>query len=403
MLAKAIQSIYLEYLPRYESEVEKFKPIQLKGLIKRAEKRAKRNYNKLPEPKTSSLNFYTMIWVRQEVVKDLATKTIQKISLDNPPPLFKAHADYLSLMPYDLHRKLRKKFYNTPQGKREEVWQDFNLPLEKIEKKFTEMTISRNNFASQKGYSSYIDMFLDKYKIPRTDFEKFMSNADRLIEYYNKQLPRIDNLPSWFYSEFNNPCWICRLPTTPFHNLEETLDQIVKKYKVLHHFKHKLEVKMGDNSKIFYKKETDSFEITINRNNNTRHQSMDLIHEVSHAVNYLRDFKKEVGLFKKGLYRREKEALKTELEILKSVFPLFYKAHFGEALRIFYRALFEIELYKNPKQDLGKLYAKTFNRCFKEGSQKKNPLYLLDEWITMNPFFSLPHTIAYAKTFLKYV
>ena len=86
---------------------------------------------------------------------------------------------------------------------------------------------------------------------------------------------------------------------------------------------------------------------------------------------------------------------------MKKLSPEIYKARFADALRLFHSVLFQIELYKNPKQDLSKLYAKIFNRCFKEGKQKTNPLYTLDNTIVLGPLPNFPRAIAEANVLLK--
>lgn len=400
MWSKVLESIYLEYLPRYKSGAKPFQSHKLRDLIEKTVKDAKRNYKKLSAPKTCFVDVYTAIWVRQEVAKDLAVRTAKEISLDNPPLAFKAQADYFSLMPYELHAILKKKLYDSNPEKREEIWQSFNLPIGKIEKRFIQMTVSRNEFARKKGYTSYINMFLDKYKIPQSDYKRFVKKANKVIKYCNEQLPETDNLPTWFYSKFNIPCFICKMISFPFKTLDEVLDYVAKKYEALGQFKHKIKIKLGEDSRMFYKKETDGFEITIDKSSNIRHQSTDLIHELGHVISYIQNFKRKVNPLGKGAYSREKEALGIELAILKKTSPELFQAYFTEALLTFRRVLFEIELYTNPKQNLGKPYADTFNRCFKKADQKENPLYILDDRIVLHPLSSLPHAVTYVAHIL---
>ncbi|MBI2268298.1 MAG: hypothetical protein HYU80_02480 [Candidatus Blackburnbacteria bacterium] len=396
MSPKILQSIYLKYLPRYTSEVKSFQPDRLRSLIKKAAKDARENYKKLSQPKACSIGLYTEIWVGQEVRKDLAVKTLKKISVDNPPPEFKAQINYFAIMPHERHGELRKKLYDSPINKRGDIWDSFKLPLDEIEKRFIQMTISRNEFAKRKGYRSYIDILLDSHKIPQSDYKKLIEKSDKLIGYCNSQLPKIGKLPTWFYSKFNIPCFMCQLPVFPFKTLDETFSYCAKKHNVLDKFKYKIKVKLDDDSRMLYRKETDSFEIAINKNNNIRHQSIELIHELAHVINYLRDFKKEIDPLVGGARLHEKEALAVELSILKELSPELFYTHFTDALLTIRRTLFEIELYTNPKQNLSKLYAETLNRCFKKANQKENPTYLLDERIVLRPLSTLPHAVAYA-------
>ena len=155
---------------------------------------------------------------------------------------------------------------------------------------------------------------------------------------------------------------------------------------------------MGNRSTVSYKKETDSFEITIDRYSNTRHQIIDLIHELSHVIYYLESLSNSDDPFSKGTYIREKEAAKVESTILKKLSLSLYKALFVQNLLLLHRVLFEIEIYRKPSRDLGKVYAQIFNHCFKSADQKRNLLYLMDERIIFSPLSSLPHAVAEVNT-----
>jgi hypothetical protein len=122
------------------------------------------------------------------------------------------------------------------------------------------------------------------------------------------------------------------------------------------------------------------------------------------VISFLRNFKKGVDPLTRGKYLLEKDALKIELALNQVLQKRSFQlpgAYFGNALLNFRRVLFEIGLFENPKQNLSKLYAETFNRCFKGAKQKSNPLYLLDKRIAMKPLSSLPYTIASSELFLK--
>jgi len=286
--------------------------------------------------------------------------------------------------------------------KRENVWKNINLNTNKIEKSFKDMVKERNKFARDKGFLSRIDMALDWFKIPENDYKNFTNNIDKIIHLCNLQLPKFDKLPPSFYSEFNIPCFICQIFKFPLKTTDEAFNYIVKGNKVLNKFKYKINIKSGSESKTIYKKELDDFEITINKSVNPRHQITDLIHELSHMVSYLESFKKGIDMSDKGVYLREKQALKIEIEILRSLSTDLYKAVlFGETLALIFRTLFEIEIYKNPNQNLEKLYAKIFNKCYKTANQKTNPMFFLDERIIFSPFSSLPYAVVNVNMLLS--
>ncbi len=289
--------------------------------------------------------------------------------------------------------------------KRANVWQDLSLGLniKEFEKRFIEMTKERNKFVRNKKYSSRLNMDLDRYKIPKKDYDKFTINIDKIIDTCNRELKSTNRLANWFYSEFNIPCYICQLSEFPFNTIKETFNKTVSTNKMLNKFKKKIIIKLEEKqSQMLYKNKSDSFEIIINKKNNIRHQAIDLIHELSHVLVYLNNFKKDINPIDIGTYLREKEAIKIERKILKSISLDLYKALFyNEILLLLHGTIFEIELHKNPEQNLGFLYASIFNKCYKNAKQKVNYLYILDKNIIFKPFSSLPHTIAHVNLLLN--
>jgi len=396
-----LKNICLEYLPRYKAERIDISLEKLVSLALISSKKAENTYAELKEPRACSKNIYTINWVKEKLQRDLAIRTLKPISLDNPPPLFRKAAKYFLEFPMELHLPVATKLFDAKPEDRIKVWGKLNLPYANIENMFIGMTAERTLFAKNKGFSRYVDMHLDKCKIPPKDYQRFIENTEIILDYCNKHLPKVNNLPEWFYSEFNTPCYLCRLSTFPFKTLDEVMSYVGGKYMVLAKFKSKIRIKIGESSSMQYKLKTDCFEITIGKKGNTRHRIFDLIHELSHVVDYLENFQREVNLIDKGRYLREKETLKIEIEILKSLDERLYQSTFCDALVLFRRLLFEIELYRNPKQDLAKLYADTFNRCFRGAKQKRNHIYFLDERISLNPLQTLPHAIAHSEFILE--
>jgi len=403
MLSQNLKLIYQEFFPLYRSRLKSFNTNNLKKLIKliivKSAKEAFLHYKKLNFPKTCSLDTYTYIWVRQVLERDLASRTVRKISLQNPPPAFKFSAEYFSFFPSKKHEEIRNKFFAVSPEKRREIWESFKLPFEEIEKRFIRMVLERNDFARSNSFSSYLEMMLSKYKIPFSSYNRFIQNKEKIIKFCNQQLSDVKNTPLWFYSEFNRPCFLCLLEFFPFKTFEEIINYYAKKYPMVNKFKEKIKIFLERDSKLIYERETDSFQIILDKSLNTRHQMMDLIHELSHLVYKLKVFRKGVESLKNnGRYLQEKEALKIEFSTLKdfSSSPLF-KALLGEVLLTYHTVLFEIELYKNPQQNLSRLYAEIFNRCFKKGKQENNPFFILDKHIVFSPFFLLPYAVAYSE------
>src|SRR5258706_8227657 len=84
-------------------------------------------------------------------------------------------------------------------------------------------------------------------------------------------------------------------------------------------------------------------------------------------------------------FEAEKEELVTELELRKKISPEIYNSFFCEALVLFWKIMFLIEMYSEPKDNASILSAQIFNRCFKDAHQKRNRLYVLDEKNVMQP------------------
>lgn len=303
---------------------------------------------------------------------------------------------YYTVFPDEIRDQLKEKLYKSPVVERERVWNSFGLLFKEIEEAFIQFSTQRNEMAKTKGKPSFIEFCLDLYKIPTEDYLEFEKNIDRVIDYCNKELPEINKTED-FYAEFGNHCYICAIQDFPFNDLEEVKEYVFNKCSNLEKEKDKINIVFDNYSQAEYKKENDSFEIKIDQNLNLRHKSTDLIHEMSHLINYLDLLNQGKDLKEVGVYLKEKETTQIELDLVSKISPSLYKALFGEFLSVFQRVLFEIELYKNPDQDLSKLYAQTFNRCFKGANQEVNRSYILEDRIVKQPLSSLSHAVALAK------
>ena len=390
-----INLTYNKYLKHYKAEKVVIQPEVLRGGIFRGLEDARRNYTRLTGPKTCSSKLYTEVWLDRAVSYDIASRKVSGGSLEKHSLPLRKTANFYILFPKEKLIALRSTLFKEPRDKRKELWNNFNLPLVKIDTKFKEMVRERNNFASHRGFSSRIDMALKFFNIPKKDFNNFNKNVDEVIDYCNLSLAEFKNLPGWFYNEFNIPCFMCRMSRFPLDSLDRAFNFVVGEHKILERFRNKIVIKLGDESKMAYKSREDCFEITINRGINIRHRVTDLIHELSHVIYYLECFRKKVNPLAVGAYLREKEATKLEITILKKLSERIFRALIlNDTLSLIRRVLFENELYGNTNQDLAKLYASIFNKCFKDAKQETNVLYLLDENIIFSPYSTLPHAVA---------
>lgn len=274
--------------------------------------------------------------------------------------------------------KLQNLIWKSPISERENIWNKNNIPYKNIEKAFIGLVIQRNIHARADGFNSHIDFMLDRLGIPKTNLDSMLKNVDSTIKLCNKLLEKQKPKDNLFYSEFGNHCYLCEMENFPFDNLKDAA--IATKQDL-----NKIKVLRDNMSFITYNNSIGK--IHLDKRQNLRHSSIDLIHEIFHLQT-----REPEGITNK--YISEKKVLVRELEFYKTNYPAIYTAFFGELLKVFHRVLFEIELYKNPNQDLAKLYARIFNKCYEGKYQKQNRSYLLDTLIIRYPFQNLPHMLA---------
>lgn len=405
------EKIYQEYLPRYRSKISQFHPNKLKQLIQKATEEAKLNFDKLTNPKTLSLQTYVSGWVREMVDQDFV-KLRLKEKADYPDRYPGYHSIGRALLGYFSSTKHFEQILLNPTSdqkvfsgtieERSKKWANLKLPVKKIDRRFKELVKTRVQLAKDEGYSNYIEVRLDN-NIPKRIYNDFLKNIDKVIEYCNQNLPQDNDLPDWFYSKFNLPCFICRIKIFPFGLLDQVFNFVAKYYPILEKYKEKIQIEYTTEGppNIRYIKEIDHFKIILNKNDNLRHQFCYLIHELSHALSILQNFKRNIDWVEYGKYRKEKEAYQIEFKLLQKASADLYQARLADILLTFRRVLFEIGIYNQPEQDLAKLYAQTFNRCFKRARQKTNPLYMLDEGIIMRPLTNLSHAVACAEVLAR--
>jgi len=377
---------------------------KLRGIAKRSVVSAGKNYEKLTNPKTCSLDSYTQIWVWTTLNKSFVLKTLTKVDFKKPPNdiYSKSLVAFSKELPFELIPPMHKKLFDAKPEDRKKVWKWFSLSFGKIEKLFINVAQARNTSIQNKGYSSQIDVIIKTRKIPLPKYNQFIKNADKIIDYCNSQLPKTKSSSEIKNRVFAKPCYICILPSFPFKNLEETFNFVANEYPILKKYKNKIVIKPDQKKTyVIYQPKKDIFEIKINKNFNIRHRSISLIHELSHVVDHLKDFKKEHNFLEDGKYPLERKAIEIQFPLLKKASPELYKAYYGEILLTLWNVLFQIELYTKPNQNLNKLYAETFNRCYKEKIQTSNPTYLIEEDIIMTPLASLQHAVAYTDKILS--
>lgn len=391
------KKLYQEFQDRYLEEGLNLGQDKFNKLISNATEVSKKTYLSLKGPKIIPFGTYNRLWMRRIVMDDFSTKAVRSFNTLKPPRQLKNTALFTKFIDPELVRKFYIRFYNARPEERKDMWEKLDLPIGEIENKFSEMIKERNENNKRKGYTSTINFYIKANKISLPDYEQFLTSIDKVVLFCNKLLPTNLKLSKWFYSEFNNyPCFICKLKSFPFKSLDDVFEKMAKEHKILAMYKNKIVVKEKDflYSETSYLKENDEFEITINKNQNIRHRCLDLIHELGHVINNVRNFQKDRIPAEIGRYTNEKEAYKLELNFFKKTSKELYQTSFTQVLSNLVRVLFEMEFYTNPNQKPSKLFAKIFNKCFKNAKQKRNPLYLIEERVIFQPFHSFPHAVA---------
>lgn len=362
----------------------------------RAEAEAKLTYKKLPKPKTCTLKVYIELWVRRSVHEYYASKTLKAISPDktNPDVYSQALQKFFYHLPLQLIPHIYKEIFDAKVEDRKKIWKEIGLPAKKLEMALINIVKARNQDALERGFKDELEFMLASKKIPHTEYQKFTKNLEKVLKYCNQNLPPIGKLPDNFYSVFNLPCYFCRLPEFPFKNFDDVRKFMFVQYTCLEKFKDKIIVKFSDQTDMSYEKESDTFQIRINRNFNFRHQALFLIHELGHVRDHLNKFENGVDPIVVGKYFGEKAAKEIEMDVLQKISTELYQANLAEVLLLLRLITFEIQMYQKPDQNLAKLYAKTFNDCFYGAKQKTNPIYLINERIVTDAFSALPHAVA---------
>lgn len=394
-----------EFLRKYRLWDRSFDEDELKAMITQSAKDAQQRYFDLEEEPAMKEDVYTMGWIREELAKNLNQYSLDYISKQNKyrrlhQEVAKSVASYFSIKGLGdiiLDPQKYDQLFSGKYEDREKRWEKLDFPINQMEKNFVELAKARIQSIKTINKLSYIDFLLMRIGATKDDYHYFLENIDQIIKEYNDRLPTINNLPDWFYGNFNHPCLICRLHDFPLDSLEQTVDYFADKYDEIEQNRNRVEIKFnnGDGAWMRYLKETDRFEISLDENVKVkRYQMVSLIHELSHVVALLKRFSGGVDWMKGGKFEAEKEALVIEKDVLMSLSKDLYGASLMDKLMVLRQTIFELEIYESPNQDLARLYAETFNRCFREGRQEKNDLYLINRGVIMEPLKSLPHSLA---------
>jgi len=249
---KSISKIYQESEKRYKNRNLKFIKNDIQQKITHLYQQAVKNYSQLTNPKTCSLDTYISIWINEVIGYDIAQKSVGKpFKMDNPPNEYKANVDFLNNFPQDLIKEIKTKYSNTLD----------KIDYSSIREKWLAVVVEKNNFSLNKGYRSRLEMHLNHFMIPKSEYDKFLKNVDKVIKFYNQ---RIVLDPSKFSEwESSRTCFICDIKLFPFKKTEELTDIFKKEHPILKKYQSKIKIRLDSKSNTKYVKESDFFDITL--------------------------------------------------------------------------------------------------------------------------------------------
>ena len=403
-----IEKVCVELLPFYE------KHASIDDLHKVAEiaaDKAKENYFKLRNPKTCDFVTYIAQWTAKAILLDVQLNHRWLRDLEKKDKRLDDVVDetiafnqkYFKYgLDLDTTPELWKKIDKRVTVESEDQLLDDFMPLfNKLEPIFTQWRKAFNKRANLLGFESQTDLVLNNLRITSQDYQFFLDNKDKVIEYCQQQISEVTP-PTWFYSQFNSQIkhdFLSLLPTFPEISYPNGVSELVTKYyPILNKYHSKLRIEQIDGGgSAQYIEEDDIFWVGIDKNSENRHKVTILFHELGHVVGTLDNFSKGISTRAKGLDVSETEAYTASLKILKKFSSSVYQAQMSEVLNIFVETLFQIEMFKDPDQNLARLYAKTYNYCFPKAKQTENYTYLIKFNTVFQPLRHLPHAIALVK------
>jgi len=288
---------------------------------------------------------------------------------------------------------------------RQGAYEDYKKVILKLKPIFKRLVIERNATFKKKDCTNFVDFKLKADGVPEEKLKWFLSNTDKVIKNINQKLPLPKNLPHWYWSEFNIPDSLSffrkthkyiipddvyRLGQEAFPNIKEIIPRI------------KIEKKTGFNPIAIFIKETKSVIIKV-PTKASLYNALTFIHELGHAIEFIKLADGRVDPLSRSRYWHEKQAYKFKFEFEELALPEKVKdASRGEVLRVFLAAFFEWAIHTNPDQDFDEAYAKAINRCYPgRANQKKNPFYVLENGYIFRPGSSVMPSITETELLLS--
>jgi len=345
---------YFQHLPN-EMDLQEIIDLQKQNIEK--------NYNQLKNKNITKETFFNY-WIYEELYKKYSQINTAKLTDQNKfAVLLKKYNYYL---PFDILDEFKTK---VEKGDKFD-----NIPNKKLKIIFKKIIDERNLFATQNNFKSQLELTLHIHKINKNDFLYFKKN------YLKSKL-----------QNSNYKCEICNLKSFPFNNLDEVQEYTFSKLKKAKTYSKKIKIIFNETNNIQYKKESDEFVITINKNVNLRHQMLSLMHEICHIETFVNLLEKNENPIYIGKYTLEKDTLKILLKLLKKLNNKLNQSYYQDLQHLVRDNIFQIDIYKDSNK-LQKKYLQINNQL---NIKVANPnIYLYNKDFILNPFTSLIHCVS---------
>jgi len=308
---------------------------------------------------------------------------------------------YYSVAPKKLIDAIKIEIFHPKKNlkERKKAYKEFENIILALKPIFKEIVKERNKIFREDRYKNYFDFFINKKGIPKKKINLFFNKADKVIKDINQNLPLSNKLPKWYWSEFNIPDAldlvkvpeysipndIYRLAKSAFPEIEKILPRI------------KIEKIKDFNPAARFIKETKSVIIEVSTKPSI-YNALDFVHELGHAISFIKLAEKGIDPLSKSKYWHETEAYKFVLQFEKLCLEKEVKnASRGSILGDFLTTFFEYKIYNNPDQDFDKVYAKAVNRCYPKANQERNPFYVLENSLIFRPCSSVLNSVVWAE------
>ena len=272
---------------------------------------------------------------------------------------------------------------------RKKAYKQFENIILALKPIFKEIVYERNRIFRENGDKNYFDFIARRNGVSPEKLALFFERADEVIRDINQNLPLPNNVPKWYWSKFNVPdslyffheIYKYSIPDDVYHLAKDVFPEVEKIIP-------RIEVGpiTGFYSLAKFIKETKSVFIKV-PSKPTVYNALTFVHELGHALSFIKLADEGVDPLSKSKYWHEKEANRFKFQFEERCLPEEIKnASRGEILENLSTTFFQYEIYNNPDQDFDEAYAKAISRCYPgRAKQKRNPFYIIQSGFMNRP------------------